>query len=58
VDAQFEQLGSDREPTEKSEQDRLIAGLREQLSDADIRGLAAEGAAWSEDKAVEQALKV
>src|ERR1700694_361748 len=58
VDAQFEHLGSDREPTEKSEQDKLIASLREQLSDTEIEKLAAEGAAWLEDQAVEEALTV
>ena len=35
-----------------------MAALREQLSDAEIEKLAAEGAAWSEDQAVEEALKV
>src|ERR1700694_5215314 len=58
VDAQFEELGSDREPTEKSEQDKLLAALREQLAEAEIEKLAADGAAWSEDQAVEEALKV
>ncbi|MDQ6767402.1 MAG: tetratricopeptide repeat protein [Candidatus Eremiobacteraeota bacterium] len=58
VDAQFEELGSDREPTEKSEQDKLLASLRDQLSNAELEKLTAEGAAWSEEQAVEEALKV
>ena len=35
-----------------------MAALREQLSEAEIEKLAAEGAVWSEDQAVEEALKV
>jgi hypothetical protein len=34
------------------------AAAREHLSDAEIEKLAAEGAHWSEDQAVEEALKV
>jgi hypothetical protein len=37
--------------------DKLMAALREQLSEAEIEKLAAQGAAWSEDQAVEEALK-
>jgi len=35
-----------------------MTALHEQLSDAQIEKLAAEGAAWSEDQAVEEALRV
>jgi len=35
-----------------------MAALREHLSEAEIEKLAAEGAAWSEDQAVEEGLKV
>jgi hypothetical protein len=35
-----------------------MAALHEQLSEAEIEKLAAEGAAWSEDQAAEAALKV
>ena len=35
-----------------------MAALHEQLSDAQIEKLAAEGEAWSEDQAVEEALNV
>jgi hypothetical protein len=38
--------------------DKLTGALREKLSDAEIEKLTAEGAAWSEDQAVEEALKV
>ncbi len=58
VDVQFKELGVTREPTEKWGYEKLMASLREQLSDAEIQKLAPEGAAWSEDQAVEEALKV
>jgi hypothetical protein len=58
VDAQFKALGNEREATEKWGYDKLMAALREQLSEAEIGKLAAEGAAWSEDQAVEEALKL
>jgi hypothetical protein len=35
-----------------------MAALREKLSDAEIEKRAAEGAEWSEDRALEQAMKV
>jgi hypothetical protein len=38
--------------------EKLIATLREHLSEAEMEKLAAEGAAWSEDQAVEEVLKV
>jgi non-specific serine/threonine protein kinase len=56
-DAQLKELGWSREPTEKQGYDKLMATLRKQLSEAEIEKLAAEGAAWSEDQAVEEALK-
>ena len=58
VNVQFQELGCEREATEKWGYEKLMAALREQLSDAQIEKLAAEGAAWSEDQAVEEALKV
>ena len=58
VDAQYKELGIEREPTEKWGYDKLMAALREKLSEDDIAKLAAGGAAWSEDQAVEEALKV
>ena len=58
VNVQFEELGYEREATEKWGYEKLMAALHEQLSDAQIEKLAAEGAAWTEDQAVEEALKV
>ncbi len=58
VDVQLQRSGYEREPTEKWGHEKLMAALRDQLSEAEIEKLAAEGAAWSEDQAVEEALKV
>lgn len=58
VDLQYRALGTAREPTEKWCYDKLLASLREKLSDAEIEKLGTEGAAWSEDQAVEEALKL
>jgi hypothetical protein len=58
VDSQFAALGMWREPTEQHGYDKLTAALSEALSTDEIATLAAEGAAWSEDRAVEEALKV
>jgi predicted ATPase len=58
VDAQFGELGQQREPTEQWGYDKLVAALREALTADEIATLGAEGAAWSEDQAVEEALKV
>jgi hypothetical protein len=56
VDAQYSALGMQREPTEQCGYDQLIATLRETLSADELAQLAAEGAAWSEDQAVAEAL--
>jgi non-specific serine/threonine protein kinase len=58
VDGQFSELGMQREPTERSGYEKLITTLRETLSADEIAQLGAEGATWSEDRAVEEALKV
>jgi hypothetical protein len=58
VDAQFAELGMQREFTEQWGNDKLMEALREALSADEIAILGAEGAAWSEDRAVEEALKV
>ena len=58
VDAQFDQLGMNRQYTEQWGHDKLLTSLREVLNDNEIKKLAAEGAAWSEDQAIEEALKV
>ena len=58
VNAQFKELGYEREPTEKWGYEKLIVALRERLSDTETSKLESEGAAWSEDQAVEEALKI
>jgi predicted ATPase/class 3 adenylate cyclase len=58
VDAQYTTLGMQREPTEQWGYDKLMAALRETLSAVEVEQLAAHGAAWSEDQAVEEAQKV
>jgi len=58
VDEQYAALGYKREPTEQWGYDKLMAALRETLSSDEIAHLAANGAAWSEDRAVEEAMKV
>jgi predicted ATPase/class 3 adenylate cyclase len=58
VNVQFKELGNERETTEKWGYEKLMAALREHLSKTEIEELAAEGAPWSEDQAVEEALKV
>jgi predicted ATPase/class 3 adenylate cyclase len=56
VNVQFRELGYEREDTEKWGYEKLMAALCEQLSDAERAKFAAEGAAWSEEQAVEEAL--
>jgi predicted ATPase len=58
VDAQYAALGYKRETTEQWGYEKLMEALRETLSADEIAQLAADGAAWSEDQAVEEALKV
>jgi predicted ATPase len=58
VDAQYAALGMQRESTEKWGYDKLTVALRERLGVDEIATLGAEGAAWSEDRAVEEALQV
>jgi len=58
VDAQYTALGMQREGTEQWGYDKLMGALRETLSADEVAQLAAGGAAWSEDHAVEEALKV
>jgi predicted ATPase/class 3 adenylate cyclase len=58
VDAQYTALGMQRETTEQWGYDKLMAALRETLSEDEIAKLAADGASWTEDQAVEEALKV
>jgi predicted ATPase len=57
VDAQYTAMGMQREPTEQWGYDKLLAALRETLKEGEIAQLAADGAAWSEDRAAEEALQ-
>jgi tetratricopeptide (TPR) repeat protein len=58
VDAQYKELGQERESTEKWGYYKLMSTLREHIRETEIEKLAAEGAVWSEDQAIEEALKV
>jgi predicted ATPase len=57
VDAQYTALGLQRQITEQWGYDKLMGALRETLSADEIVQLTADGAAWSEDQAVEEALQ-
>lgn len=57
VEAQYSRLGVQREPTEQWGYVKLVTVLGETLSEDLIAKLAVQGATWSEDHAVEQALK-
>jgi hypothetical protein len=46
-----------RQPTEQWSYEQLMAALRERLSEEQIAKLCAEGATWTEDRAIEEALK-
>lgn len=58
VDARFKDIGYERDFTGLWDYEKLMAALHENLSDADIERLTAEGAKWSEDQAIEASLKV
>jgi predicted ATPase/class 3 adenylate cyclase len=58
VNLQYKELGYERESTEKWGYEKLMAALRKHLSEGEIEKLAAEGAAWPEDQAVEAALNI
>lgn len=58
VDAQFARTGQQRTIAATRTYERLLAALHETLSEDEIVNLTVEGAAWSEDRAVEEALKV
>jgi predicted ATPase/class 3 adenylate cyclase/Tfp pilus assembly protein PilF len=58
VDAQYTALGTRREPTEQWGYDKLMAALRDALGAEEIAQLAADGAAWSEDQAVAEAMLI
>lgn len=58
VDAQFAALGYQRETTEQWTYNKLMTLLRQALTETEIKDLAAQGVALSEDQALEEALKV
>ncbi len=58
VNAQYQQLQLEREATEKWAYEKLLATLCEQVGEAELKELAASGETWSEDRAVEEALKI
>jgi len=58
ADAQYKELGEPRESTEAWSYDKLMEALRDTLDPAAAQTLAAEGAAWTSEQAVADALKV
>lgn len=58
INARYVELGYEREDTVQWNYENLMTALREHLCEAEIDKLAAEGAAWSENQAVEEALRV
>ena len=57
ADARYLEMGYKREFTEQWAYDKLLVALRETLSEDDIAQLSTEGATWSEDRAVEEAMQ-
>jgi hypothetical protein len=57
ADRGYERFEVQREPTEASIYERLLKLLQGQLPEGEIATLRAEGAALSEDQAVEEALR-
>ncbi len=55
VDARIAELQHEREHTEQREHERMMTVLRKQLSEDELERFMAEGRAWSEEKAVNQA---
>jgi tetratricopeptide (TPR) repeat protein len=47
-----------REPTEKWSYEKLMAALQKHLNEEEIKALVVEGAGWSEDQAVAEALSI
>ena len=58
VGERYKELGYEREVTEEWGYENITTALRERLSDSDQAKLATEGAAWSEDRAVEESLRL
>jgi predicted ATPase len=58
VDTRFTELGYKREHTEQWGYDKLLVVLRENPREDELAPLLAEGATWSEDRAIEEASQV
>lgn len=58
VNRGFSESGFVREPTEQWSYNQLMTELRARLKEDETAALTAEGAAWTEDQAVEEALRV
>ena len=58
VEETIRQAEFTREPTEKWSYEKLMAALREHLKDEEIKALVLEGAGWTEDQAVAEALTI
>ncbi|MDQ6780637.1 MAG: tetratricopeptide repeat protein, partial [Candidatus Eremiobacteraeota bacterium] len=56
--AATEQIGRTRDPQEQADFEWITQPLREHYDEVQLAKLAAEGAAWSEDEAVEEARKI
>jgi hypothetical protein len=56
VNVEFEILGLERGYIEKWSYDQLMLALLKNFREAELEAFVAEGAAWSEDHAVEEAL--
>jgi hypothetical protein len=57
VNRRLMELGVQREATEEWGYEKLVSVLREQIDEAEIKSLEQQGAAWSEDQAVQEALR-
>jgi predicted ATPase/class 3 adenylate cyclase len=58
VDATYQGLGNQREPTEEWGYQKLLSSLREEITSDELEALMGEGAGWTEDQAMEEALKI
>lgn len=58
ADAKYKQLEEARTEANAWSMDKLMIALRDELGEPEIRAFSAEGAAWSDEQAVREALKV
>ncbi len=58
VDARLDAIEALRQHTEQQEHDKMLTALRDALGENQLARLMAEGAAWSEDQAVAEALAI